>query len=197
MRKCGRSRHGSDALLNDLLKRVHNIFSNQSIAPWTIKTQFQMLCLSYQHTKQTLGNCELILLNFRFLLLDIFKTSLEDMLIYAENKCSDEDLDMPTLEISDRRIKLRLILNTDRAVVRKSPPLSAWAVFFAFVELPTNKRQAFRNIVIVFLIVGIGYPDLDATLKHVKRECAVVETISFHNKDIAASFEPILFVADF
>ena len=38
------------------------------------------------------------------------------MLIYAENKCSDEDIVMPTLKISNRRIKLSLILNTDRAV---------------------------------------------------------------------------------
>ena len=51
------SKHnGSDALLNDLLKRDQKLFFNQSIAPWTIKTQFQMLCLRYQHTKQTLKN---------------------------------------------------------------------------------------------------------------------------------------------
>ena len=191
------SKHnGSDALLNDLLKRDQKLFSNQSIAPWTIKTRFQMLCLRYQHKKQTLENGELILLNFRSLLLDIVKTSLEDMMIYAENKCSDEDLVMPTLKISNRRIKLRLILNTDGAVVCKSPPLSAWPVFFAFADLPPKKRQAFRNIVLVSLFVGTGYPDFDAILKHVKRECAVVETISFNNENIAVSFEPILFVAD-
>ena len=191
------SKHnGSDALLNDLLKRDQKLFSNQSIAPWTIKTRFQMLCLRYQHTKQTLENGELILLNFRSLLLDIVKTSLEDMLIYAENKCSDEDLVMPTLKISNRRIKLRLILKTDGAVKCKSPPLSAWLVFFAFADLPPKKRQAFRNIVLVSLFVGTGYPDFDAILKHVKRECAVVETISFKNENIPVSFEPILFVAD-
>ena len=167
------SKHnGSDALLNDLLKRDQKLFSNQSIAPWTIKTRFQMLCLRYQHTKQTLENGELILLNFRSLLLDIVKTSLEDMMIYAENKCSDEDLVMPTLKISNRRIKLRLILNTDGAVVCKSPPLSAWPVFFAFADLPPKKRQAFRNIVLVSLFVGTGYPDFDAILKHVKRVCS-------------------------
>ena len=120
------SKHNaSDALLNDLLKRDQKLFSNQSIAPWTIKTRLQMLCLRYQHTKQTLENGELILFNFRSLLLDTVKTSLEDMLNYAEKKCSDEDLVMPTLKISNRRIKLRLILNTDGAVVCKSPPLSA------------------------------------------------------------------------
>ena len=49
------SKHsGSDALLNDLLNRDQKLFSNQPIAPWTIKTRFQMLCLRYQHTKQTL-----------------------------------------------------------------------------------------------------------------------------------------------
>ena len=48
----------------------------------------------------------------------------------------------------------------------------------------------------VSLFVGTAYPDFNAILMPVKRECAVVETISFKTKNIAVSFEPILFVAE-
>ena len=189
--------NGSDSLLNDLLKRDQLLFGGQTISPWAVKKQFEDFCSLYQSSKQSLNNGELILLNFRPLLIDIVKNTLPEMLKYAEEKDSSRDILMPTFCITEqRRINVRLIVNTDGANVCKTPITSAWPLFLAVADLSPKLRQLFKNLVLGALFVGSGYPDFDIVFEHIKRELSVTEKIIFNGVDLLVTFEPILLVAD-
>ena len=185
-----------DALLNDLLKRDQLIFGGQTVSPWAFKKQFEDFCSKYQSSKQSSENGELILLNFRPLLIDILNDSLPDILNYAVNKPEKQDISMPKFRIAENRISVRLIVNTDGATVSKTPVTSAWPLFFAVADLPPKKRQLFKNIVLGALFVGTGYPDFDVVFEHVRNQLSVTEKVHFNENDIAVSFEPILLIAD-
>ena len=102
---------GSDSLLNDLSKRDQLVFGGQTVSPWAVRKEFEDFCTLYQSSKQSLNNGELILLNFRPLLMDIVKNSLPEMLKYAEEKDSSRDILMPTVSITEQRqINVRLIM---------------------------------------------------------------------------------------
>ena len=117
------SRHnGSDALLNDLLKRDQALFGERAITPWTVKTQFREFCDRYQSEKIISSNGELILIKFRILLLDIVSRLLADIISYANEKISGEDILMPKFCINQDVATVRLLINTDGAAVSKSPP---------------------------------------------------------------------------
>ena len=188
--------NGSDALLNDLLKRDQALFGDSALTPWSVRSQFQEVCQQYQSSKKVSPNGELILLNFRSLLMDIVIKSLPDMLLYARSKDVNEDILLPELKITDGKLSIRLLVNTDGAVVSKSPVLSAWPLFLAIADLPPRKRQAFENIMLVSLFVGSGYPNFDCIFAHIKKELSVSEYIDFEGQKLAVSFKPILLIAD-
>ena len=83
--------NGSDSLLNDLLKRDQLLFVGQSVSPWAVRKQFEEFCTLYQSNNQSPNNGELILLNFRPLLIDIVNNALPEMLKYAEEEDSSRD----------------------------------------------------------------------------------------------------------
>ena len=154
--------NASDALLNDLLKRDQLLFDNQSVSPWAVKKQFEDFCSSYQSDRTLFEKGELILLNFRPLLVDIVKNSLSEMFEYAEKKLTTRDTLMPKFAMNDQReVIVRLIVNTDEAAVCKTPTSSVWPLFFAIADLPPEPRQLFENLVLGALFVGSGYPDYD------------------------------------
>ena len=187
----------SDSLLNDLLKRDQLLFGGQTVLPWAVRKEFKDLCTLYQFSKQSLNNGELILLNFRPLLNDIVNNSLPEMLKYAEEKDSSRDILMPTFSITEqRRINVRLIVNTDGANVCKTPITSAWPLFLAVADLSPKLRQLFKNLVLGALFVGSGYPDIDIVFDHIKQDLSVTEKIIFDGDDLLVTFEPILLVAD-
>ena len=66
------------------------------------------------------------------------------MLSYSRNKNIAEDIFMPDLQIVDGKILIRLIVNTDGALVAKSPPSSAWPLFIAVADLPPRKDRLFK-----------------------------------------------------
>ena len=126
----------SDSLLNDLLKRDQLLFGGQTVSPWAVRKQFEEFCTLYQSSIQSFNNGELILLNFRPLLIDIIENTLPEMLKYAEEKDSSRDSLMQTFSITEqRRINVRLIVNTDGANVCKTPITSAWPLFLAVADL--------------------------------------------------------------
>ena len=189
--------NGSDSLLNDLLKRDQLLFGGQTVSPWAVRKQFEDFCTLYQSSKQSFDNGELILLNFRPLLIDIVKNALPEMLKYAEEKDSSRDILMPTFCITEQRgINVRLIVNTDGANVCKTPITSAWPLFLAVADLSPKLRQLFKNLVLGALFVGSGYPDFDIVFEHIKRELSVTEKIIFNGDDLIVTSEPILLVAD-
>ena len=55
--------NGSDALLNDLLKRDLAFFGKSALTPWSVKSLF-IVCQQYQSSKQVFLNGKLILLSF-------------------------------------------------------------------------------------------------------------------------------------
>ena len=48
--------NGSDALLNDLLKRDQALFGDSALAPWSVRSQFQEVCQQYQSSKKVSPN---------------------------------------------------------------------------------------------------------------------------------------------
>ena len=72
--------NGSDSLLNDLLKLDQLLFGGQTVSPWAVRKEFEDFCTLYQSSKQFLNNGELILLNFRPLLIEIVKNLPPEML---------------------------------------------------------------------------------------------------------------------
>ena len=137
------SKHnGSDAFLSEaLFKPV--------IGTMVYQISFQRFISKVSKQEKNCRKWWTFFLKFRSLLVDIAKTSLQEMLTFVKNKPPNCDIRIPSLTLVKDRIILRLILNTDGANVSKSPPLSAWPVFFAFVDLPPIKQQLFQNIVLV------------------------------------------------
>ena len=178
--------NGSDSLLNDLLKRDQLLFGGQTVSPWAVSKEFEDFCTFYQSSKQSLNNDKLILLNFRPLLIDIVENALPEMLKYAEEQDSSRDILMPTFSITEqRRINVRLIVNTDGANVCKTPITSAWPLFLAVADLSPKLRQLFKNLVLGALFVGSGYPDFDIVFEHIKRELSVTEKNHFQWRQFA------------
>ena len=139
--------NGSDSLLNDLLKRDQLLFGGQYVSPWAVRKLFEEICTLYQSNNQSPNNGELILLNVRPLLIDIVNNALPEMLKYAEEKGSSRDFLMPTFCITEqRRINVRLIVNTDDVNVCETPITSAWPLFLAVADLSPKLRQLFKNV---------------------------------------------------
>ena len=128
--------------------------------------------------------------------MDIVIKSLPDMLLYARSKDVNEDILLPELKITDGKVSISLLVNTDGAVVSKSPVLSAWPLFLAIADLPPRKRQAFENIMLGSFFVGSGHPYSDCIFAHIKKELSVIEYIDFEGQKLAVSFKPILLIAD-
>ena len=103
--------------------------------------------------------------------MDIVIKSLPNMLLYARSKDVNEDILLPELKITDGKVSMSLLVNTDGAVVSKSPVLSAWPLFLAIADLPPRNRKAFENIKLGSLFVGSGHPDFDCIFAHIKKNC--------------------------
>ena len=191
------SKHNaSDSLLNDLLKRDQAIFGEGAVSPWFVQKQLNDLYSKFVSRKLSVDSGEIILIKFCPQLNEIVLNSLSEMLSYSRNKNIAEDIFMPDLQIVDGKILVRLIVNTDGALVAKSPPSSAWPLFIAVADLPPRKRQAFQNIVLACLFVGHGYPDFDIFFIHIEQELSEPEHILFQGERLCLIFKAILFIAD-
>ena len=190
------SKHNaSDSLLNDLLKRDQAIFGEGAVTPWFVQKQLNDLYSKFFSRKLSVDSGEIILIKFRPQLIEIVLITLSEMLSYSRNK-NIEDIFMPDLQIVDGKILVRLIVNTDGALVAKSPLSSAWPLFIAVADLPQRKRQAFQNIVLACLYVGHGHPDFDIFFNHIEQEFSEPEHILFQGERLCVMFKPILFIAD-
>ena len=151
------SKHNcSDALLHDLLKRDQIIFSGQTLSPYAVKSKLQEVCLRYYENRVVTSNGEVVLVNFYQSIKDIVVNNIRSIFQYAETKEDEKDIMMPKPSIVDNELTIRLILNSDGAVVAKTPSTSAWPVLIAIADLPPFKRQSFENLVLGALFVGNG-----------------------------------------
>ena len=66
--------------------------------------------------------------------------SLSEILLYSRNENLVEHIFMPDLHLVDGKILIGLMVNTDGALVAKSPPSSALPLFMALANLPPRKR---------------------------------------------------------
>ena len=186
----------SDQMMYELLKRDQIIFNGESLAPWTIKKRLGEFAAQYQCRKELLSNGEQIYLNFSPLLLKIVQNSINGMLRYAELRKTTNDIIMPKLEVIERQVTIRLILNLDGALVSKSPPKTAWPLLIAIADLPPKKRQMFQNIILGSLFVGNGTPNFDDIFDHFERQISTHEEVTLDGDRVRVKFEPIFFVAD-
>ena len=137
--------NGSDALLQDLLKRDQQIFSGQTVSGVRVKAKVQEACLSYQKNGKISENGELILVDFFGLLKKLIVKNLSLIIDYAEVQKKDESILMPKLSLDNNELIIRLILNSDGAVVSKSPSTSAWPVLIAIADLPPSSDSYLKT----------------------------------------------------
>ena len=84
---------------------------------------------------------------------------------------------MPKLEIIERQVTIRLILNSDEALVSKSPPKTAWPLLIAIADLPPKERQMFQNITLGSLFVDNGIPNFSDIFDHFERQISMHEEV--------------------
>ena len=106
------------------------------------------------------------------------------------------DIKKPDLKVVDSHLNIRLIINTDGALVCNSPPYSAWPVFTAIADLPPRKRQMFKNITLASLYVGTAHPNFDYVWSSIQTELSVTEKVSIKDEVFKIDFKTILFVTD-
>ena len=132
--------NASDSLLNDFLKQDQAIFGEGAASPWFVQKQLNDFYSKLFSRKLSVDSGEIILIKFRPQLNEIVLNSLSEMLSYSRNKNIAEYIFMPD-QIVDGKILIRLIVNTDGALVAKSPQSSAWPLFIAVADLHPRKRR--------------------------------------------------------
>ena len=133
-----------------------------------MKSQLLNEVTQCEHSKQSSTHGELIFLKFKPFFLKIIEQNLALMLEYAQQRAPKCDLLIPKLKVQDKTIKISIILNTDGAVVCKSPPLSAWPAFIAVADLPPFERQRFQKISMAALYVGTEHPNFNDVFDFLK-----------------------------
>ena len=122
------SKHdASDSLLNDLLKRDQFVIGERAVSLWFVQKQLNDLYSKFVSSKLGVHDGEIILIKFRPLFIEIVLMSFSEIF-------------MPHLPRVDGKILIGLIVNTDGALVAKSPPSSAWPLLIAVANLPPRKR---------------------------------------------------------
>ena len=116
---------GSDELLYDLIKREQFIHPNSGFpTPFSVKTLIPELSNIYTKSHTCYDNGELICLHFFEHLRSVVEKNHEQILRYSSTREQYKDLNLePDLEGDCMR--LRLIVNTDGAIVRDSANESA------------------------------------------------------------------------
>ena len=188
--------NGSDELLAALLKRHQCLFGKKTVSPWSMKSQLLNEVTQFEHSKQSSTHGELIFLKFKPFLLKIIEQNLALMLEYAKQRAPECDLLFPKLKVQDKTIKISLILNTDGAVVCKSPPLSAWPVFIAVADLPPFERQRFQNISMAALYVGTEHPNFNDVFDFLQKELSSPDTFNFQGNCLTVNYAPLILIAD-
>ena len=103
---------------------------------------------------------------------------------------------MPKMEVIERQVTIRLILNLGGALVSKSPPKTAWPLLIANADLPPKKRQMFQNITLGSLFVGNGTLNFDDVFDHFERQISTHEEVTMDGDRVKVRFESIFLVAD-
>ena len=99
---------------------------------------------------------ELILVDFFWLQKKLIVKSLCSINDYAEVQKQDEDFLMPKLSLDNNELIIRLILNSNGAVVSKSSLTSAWPVLIAIADPHSSDNY----LTLCALFVGNGTTDL-------------------------------------
>ena len=101
---------------------------------------------------------ELILMSFFTHLSRVVTSNIDQIIKYSKCKSSNADIKLEPL-ISVDKLRIRLIINTDGAKVRKSSAESAYPLWISIADLPPIMRSSFKNITLAS--VWYGNKDVD------------------------------------
>ena len=169
---------GSDELLYDLIKREQFIHPNSGFpTPFSVKTLIPELSNNYTKSHTCYDNGELICLHFFEHLRSVVEKNHEHILRYSSTREQYKDLNLePVLEGDCMR--LRLIVNTDGAIVRDSANESAYPVWVALADLPPILRSKYENIVFCSVWYGSGDLPWDDIFKSYQQEISRKFTVN-------------------
>ena len=160
------TKHGcSDELLYDLIKRERVIHpSSEYPPPFAEKKLIPDLAKSYIRSHQIYENGQLIRLRFLKQIRAVVYRNLKQIFEYNSKRDSTSDMTLQSL-VKDNKIKIKLILNTDDAVVQKSACESASPVCLAIADLPLFCAQSLKILSCVVcgmeIVIVLGMKFLD------------------------------------
>ena len=140
---------GSDDLLNDLLMREKALNPSSFYpSPNLVRSKISKCTEMYLSESKYLTGGELILLNFAEYLAEIVRKNINSIFQYSRVEArTQRDIKLKPL-CDGEKLRIRLILNTDGAKVRKSSSRSAYPVWIGIADLPPILRSSFRNILL-------------------------------------------------
>ena len=95
--------------------------------------------------------------------------------------------------VKGNNLRVRLILNTDGAIVRNSASESAYPVWVALADLPPVLLSKFENIVLCSLWYGTGDAPWTSISQHYKNELNKTFELSHDSVPYFVQLETILF----
>ena len=191
------SKHGcSDELLYDLMKREQLIHQNSNIpTPFAVKKLIPEISNSHTKSHVFYDNGELICLNFFTQLKSIVDRNLEHILKYSLDRQEREDLKLEPL-IKEKFLRIRLLMNTDGAVVLESATESAYPVWLALADLPPILRSKFENIVLCSLWYGKGHLPWDSIFDEYEAQLKNTFTLTKDDAVFNVKFKTVALIAD-
>ena len=128
-------------------------------------------------------NDELICIRLFKQLRCIIERNIQNIFQYSNKRDPTKDIKVKRL-VKGNNLRVRLILNTDGAIVRNSVSESAYTVWVAIADLPPVLRSKFEDIVLCILRYGTVEAPWTSIFQHYKNE---------PNKTFEVSHESVLY----
>ena len=178
------------------MKREQLIHQNSNIpTPFAVEKLIPEISNSHTKSHVFYDNGELICLNFFTQLKSIVDRNLEHILKYSLDRQETEDLKLEPL-IKEKILRIRLLMNTDGAVVLESATESAYPVWLALANLPPILRSKFENIVLCSLWYGKGHLPWDSIFDEYEAQLKNTFTLTKDDAVFNVKFKTVALIAD-
>ena len=172
----------SDDLLNDLLMREKALNPSSFYpSPNLVRSKISKCTVMYLSESKYLKGGKLILLNFAEYLAEIVRKNINSIFQYSRVEArTQRDIRLKPL-CDGEKLRIRLILNTEGAKVRKSSSRSAYPVWIGIADLPPILRSSFRNILLCSIWYGTKYTCWNTIFAHYYNEICKPLTVEYQS----------------
>ena len=190
------NRSAPDELLYDLIKRERLIDDSKTFPSYHfVKKVLSAVYEKYNFTHHLYPKGELILMSFFTHLSRVVTSNIDQIIKYSKCKSSNADIKLEPL-ISFNKLRIRLIINTDGAKVRKSSAESAYPLWISIADLPPIMRSSFKNITLASVWYGDKDVDWDKIFEHYSLELEKPIEVSVDSTTYKIEFVTVMHIAD-